>query len=78
MKKPTGFHVFRGVPTPTSTWRWLVRGWGETIARCRTRGLAIRVARALAKESKTSLRIHGTSGRILEERSYGNETRRPG
>jgi len=44
----------------------------------RAKQRAVRIGRALAKEGRTSLRIHGQNGRILEERSYGNETKRPG
>lgn len=58
--------------------RWLVRENGTTIATCRTRGLACRVARALAIQAQCSVRVHRLDGRIASEWSYGNETRRPG
>lgn len=58
--------------------RWEIKQAGELIARCHKRKMALRIARALAREDKASLRIHGEDGRFLEERSYGNESKRPG
>jgi len=57
---------------------WGVEERGAVLCVSANKRLAVRCGRALAKEGRTSLRIHGRSGRILEESSYGNETKRPG
>jgi hypothetical protein len=73
----SGFHVVPvGAGGPHRRWGVTERGW--TLCTSRVKRNAIRVGRALAKEGRTSLRIHGQDGRIQEERSYGNETTRRG
>lgn len=54
---------------------------GIILAACRTKRSAVRIGRALARENKGSLYIHVHHNGIQvigEERSYGNETKRPG
>lgn len=70
-----GFHVVCRRPDRLP---WVVTRHGDLVAACPTRDKAVCVARALARERGLSVRIHGVNGRIREERSYGNETRRPG
>lgn len=78
--RPHEIHVVPGPPNPYVKGRipWGIKEGGLTLAFCVTKAIAIRVGRALAREKKTSLRIHGRDGEIKSERSYGNETKRPG
>lgn len=49
-----------------------------TVATFAVKRAAFVRGRTLAKKAKTSLVIHGLRGKFLEERSYGDETKRPG
>ncbi len=75
MTKKGGFHV-----TPGKKDGWDVKRAGSERASSThdTQKEAFEQARAQAKSEKTSVRVHGKDGKIREERSYGNETDKPG
>ena len=69
-----GYHV---VPRDGD---WAVQKEGATRASetFDTKNEAIERGKELAQGRETSLRIHKKDGKIQEERSYGNESPRPG
>ena len=75
MAKKKDVHV-----TPAKGDGWDVKRSGADRASSShdTKAEAVNAGRELARRDQTSLRIHKTDGKIQEERSYGNETKRPG
>lgn len=61
--------------TPHSSGGWQVKGAGNAKATVitSTQAEAISTARAIAKNQKSELIIHGRNGRIREKNSYGND-----
>lgn len=74
MAKNEGYHVTPG----GKGWDVKRAGAGRASSSHATKQEAFEAGRKLAKRERTSLRIHKKDGTIQEERSYGNETSRPG
>ena len=61
--------------TPHRNGGWQVKGSGNIKATriSKTQAEAISVARSIAKNQKSELIIHSSTGRIREKNSYGND-----
>lgn len=57
--------------TPHHQGGWQVKGAGNQRATVRTETQA--EARAIARNNRSELVVHGTDGRIREKNSYGND-----